>query len=791
MKYYFWIIAFCFLSACSLQKKERQVIDFTEDWKFTLSDSSKDYSIPNLDVSGWRTLNLPHDWSVEADFSVDYPATPGGGALPGGVGWYRKTFRMDNNLKNKLIFIDFDGVYRCSEVWINGHSLGFRPNGYISFRYDLTPYIQWDAENIIAVRVDNSKQPNSRWYSGSGIYRNVRLTITNPIHIDLWGISVTTPEVSEKEAIIRIQIALKNSSDEQNEIQIRHILKDRQGREVVSAISGELIQDMKIENPSLWSVDNPYLYLLITRLEKQGKIVDECETPVGIRYFEFNADKGFILNGKPLKINGVCNHHDLGCLGAAVHYPALKRQLQLLKDMGCNGIRCSHNPPTPELLYLCDSMGFIVMDEIFDMWETSKTAYDYSIYFSEWHERDLTDWILRDRNHPSVFMWSIGNEVIEQWGNNGDRIARRLAAIIKQLDSTRPITAACNNTSPNNSLFLPGILEVIGFNYALASYTKVPELFPGKPFIASETVSGLMSRGFYRMPSDSVYVMPSRWDLILPQHPVQQCSAYDNCHVPWGNLHEESWKYIKNQDFISGQYIWTGFDYIGEPTPYSWPSRSSYFGIIDLAGFPKDIYYMYQSEWTKRDVLHIFPHWNWKPGDTIDVWAYYNHADEVELFLNNKSLGIKKKENDDLHVCWRIPFEQGTLKAISRKAGHDVLIREIRTADEPVAIRLTADKVNLQADGKDLAFITVEVTDKDGVAVPTANSLVRFSVEGSGTIIGTDNGDPTDANSFQKHERNLFNGKCLVVIQSTKIKGKLIVKASSEGLTKEIYFPVN
>ena len=802
--------------ACSQKPLQvRQTLDFNEGWRFTLADTLADYSAVTVDASSWRTLDLPHDWSIESDFSAAFPATPGGGALPGGTGWYRKSFRLDNTQKDKQIYIDFDGVYQCSEVWINGHSVGFRPNGYISFRYDLTTHIRWDAENVIAVRVDNSRQPNSRWYSGSGIYRNVWLTITNPIHIDLWGIYVTTPAVGEKEATVRVQTTVRNEAA--LPVSISHTLYDNKGKKVAAVESSDNEQSFTIPSPSLWSVENPYLYKLITALKENGKIIDEYETPVGIRFFEFNNDKGFILNGKQVKINGVCNHHDLGCLGAAVNYRAIERQLQILKEMGCNGIRCAHNPPSPELLQLCDRMGFIVMNEAFDMWRKQKTTHDYSQYFPEWYERDLTDLILRDRNHPSVFMWSIGNEVLEQWTHAGTEvldlkeanvllnntkeidpqefesgevtfnmlITQRLAEITRALDPTRPVTAGCNETRTFNHLFRSGALDIIGFNYHIEDFSSVPENYPGKPFIAAETVSGLMSRGFYIMPSDSMYIMPERWDKPFDR-PVKHCSSYDNNHVPWGSNHEENWKVIKKHDFIAGQYIWTGFDYLGEPTPFWWPSRSSYFGIIDLAGFPKDVYYMYQSEWTDKRVLHVFPHWNWNDGDTVDIWAYYNHADEVELFLNGKSLGIKKKENDDLHISWRVTYLPGELTAISRKNGQEVLTRKIRTAGEPVAICLTADRNAIGATGKDLSFITAEVIDKDGNTVPTAGNLIRFSVEGHAMIAGTDNGDPTDSSSLKRPDRHLFNGKCLAVVQGGKQAGTIKVKAVADGLKEAV-----
>jgi len=553
------------------------------------------------------------------------------------------------------------------------------------------------------------------------------------------------------------------------------------------------------------------MYKMVTKLYVNGQLIDEYETPVGLRSFTFNIKSGFILNGKQLKINGVCNHHDLGALGAAVNTRAIERQLEILKKMGCNGIRCSHNPPSPELLDLCDKMGFIVMDEAFDMWEKRKSTYDYSIDFPKWHERDLTDLILRDRNHPSVFMWSIGNEVGEQWGedktnenlnlqqaniqlnkkkivNANDAelgryalLTKHLADITKALDPTRPVTAACNGTGENNPLFKSDALDLIGYNYNQGEYAKVPDRFPTKPFIVTESVSALQTRGFYLMPSDSMNIWPERWDIPFT-NPLQKCSAYDNSHAPWGTTHEDTWKIVKRLKHVAGQYIWTGFDYLGEPTPYWWPSRSSYFGIIDLAGFPKDVYYMYQSEWTQENVLHIFPHWNWEPGKMVDVWAYYNNADEVELYLNGKSLGKKAKVTDQMHVWWRVPFAPGTLKAISRKNGKEVMTTEIKTAGKPVSIRLTPDRSTITADGKDLSFVTVELLDKDGNTCPLADQLVKFTVASEGAIVGTDNGNQNDHVSLKKPERHLFFGKCLVIVQSNKKAGEIILNASVAGL---------
>lgn len=820
-KHYLFLFICTVLFSCSSSKKVRENVDFTEGWKFYLGDDSIAYNT-QYDDAKWRILDLPHDWSIEADFSLKNPATPGGGALPGGIGWYRKDFVVDKSDKGKNVYIDFDGIYWNSKVWINGHLLGERPNGYISFRYDLTPYIKVGESNVIAVRVDNSKQPNSRWYSGSGIYRNVRLVTTNALHVDLWGTYVTTPTVTKDNAEIKIETNIKNSSDLSQTFELYSILIDKDGKEIAGINNSESVgvgenismnQSLKVSNPILWSIDNPYLYKIVTRIEQNGKVVDEYETPLGIRYFSFDPNKGFFLNGESVKIKGVCNHHDLGFLGAAVNTRAIERQLEILKEMGCNGIRTSHNPPAPELLDLCDKMGFIVMDEAFDMWRKKKSPYDYSQYFPEWHERDLTDLILRDRNHPSIFMWSIGNEILEQWSHiNADTLdlqqanmvlnfantlnkkdidakelhvnsllTIKLADIAKKLDPTRPITTGNNETEPSNHIFRSGAMDIIGFNYHENNWVNFHEKFPNQKLIITESTSGLMSRGYYEMPSDSMNIWPERWDKPF-ERPVHHCSSYDNCHVPWGSTHEDTWRLVKNYDHISGVYLWTGFDYLGEPTPFWWPSRSSYFGVIDLAGFPKDIYYMYQSEWTNKDVLHIFPHWNWKEGQTVDIWAYFNNADEVELFLNGLSLGKKAKEKYVYHVFWRVPFQKGTLKAVSYKDGKEVLTREVKTTGDPISIKLTADRQTIKADGKDLSFITVEALDAEGNPVPVADNLINFTIEGDGFIAGTDNGDPTDPNSLKKPSRKLFSGKALAVVQSHKKAGKIILKATSSNL---------
>ena len=763
----------------------RTTVDFDKGWHFHLGDVKNGESAALADAN-WRLLDLPHDWSIEGKFSKDNPATPEGGALPGGIGWYRKTFTVPADKKDKLMYIDFDGVYQKSDVWINGHHLGFRPNGYISFRYELTPYLNYGAKkNVIAVKVDNSVQPNSRWYSGSGIYRNVWLVTTNKIAIDHWGTSVTTSEVSQASAKIHLQTAVKNGSAAN--IKLKSTVFDSNGKAVKSAVSNmsETVvnQDLTVENPHLWSVDHPYLYKIVSQVLSGNQVIDTYTTPLGIRYFDFDPDKGFSLNGKHLKILGVCDHHDLGSLGAAVNIRALERQLQMLKAMGCNGIRTSHNPPAPELLDLCDKMGFIVMDEAFDCWEWKKAKYDYHLYFKEWHKRDLEDQVLRDRNHPSVFIWSIGNEIPQQGDTSALRIAPELAGIVHSLDRTRPITTANDRPDKGNKIIQSGAIDLIGYNYHEFDYATFHDRFPGKKFIATETTSGLETRGHYDMPSDSIRIWPARWDRPFKEgNPDNSVSAYDNVRPAWGSTHEATWKVMKKYDFLSGMFIWTGFDYLGEPTPYSWPSRSSYFGIIDLAGFPKDIYYMYQSEWTNKTVLHIFPHWNWEPGKTVDVWAFYNHADEVELFLNGRSMGVKKKTGDDLHVMWRIKYEPGTLKAVSRKDGKVVLVREIHTAGAPAKIELTADRKNIKADGKDLSFITVKVLDKDGNLCPNADNLVRFKINGPGFIAGVDNGDEVSHDPFKANYRKAFNGLALAIVQSREKAGSITFTATADGL---------
>jgi beta-galactosidase len=696
--------------------------------------------------------------------------------------------------KEKLVFIDFDGIYRNSEVWINGHYLGLRPYGYSSFRYELTSFLKYGKEkNVLAVKVDNSQQPNSRWYSGSGIYRNVRLVTTEKIYVEHWGTYITTPEISEQQARVVIKTKVRNTLGKDQPFILKTSVVNSDGKEITAieekhigpnASLSELEQSLVVNNPILWSIENPYMYRMIVKIICDGKEYDSYETTFGIRSFVFDTAKGFLLNGKQAKINGVCNHHDLGYLGAAINYRALQRQLEIMKSMGVNGIRTSHNPPAPELLDLCDHMGFIVMDEAFDMWKKGKTEFDYSLNWDKWHRQDLQDMVLRDRNHPSIFIWSIGNEIIEQYDHtdsSGGIIARELCSIVRMLDGTRPILSNCNDPSPDNTILKNGSLDMIGFSYHTQNYADVSKNFPGKPFIGSETVSALATRGSYDMPSDSIRRWPIRWDSVFTSgNSDLTCSSYDNCSAPWGSTQEETWKLVKKLNFVSGQYIWTGFDYLGEPTPYSWPARSSYFGIVDLAGFPKDAFFMYQSEWTNKPVLHLFPHWNWNAGQTIDVWAYTN-CEEVELFLNGVSQGIQKKDGDKLHLVWRLTYTPGTLKAVGRTGGKEILTQEIKTAGAPAKIVLEADRSIITTDGKDLSFVTVKVLDAQGTLVPFADNLIHFDISGEGMIAGVDNGLQTSMESFKAPQRKAFHGLCLAVVQSNGRAGNIVLRAKAEG----------
>jgi beta-galactosidase len=720
---------------------------------------------------------------TEGMFESTSPSGSGGGYINAGTGWYRKEFKLHRSTQGKRVFIEFDGVYMNSDVWLNGVHLGNRPYGYSSFQYELTPHLKFgDEKNILAVRAD-VQQPCSRWYSGAGIYRHVRLTVTDPVHIAQWGTYVTTPEVTENEATIRIETRIQNQSASAQQVMLENVIVDDAGTKVANGSSMLKVmadnvvvfeQLLKVPKPKLWSLENPRLYRVESKVRTNDQIVDASVTPFGIRTFEFTMDKGFFLNGKHVAIKGVCEHHDLGSLGAAVNKRAIERQLEILKSMGCNAIRTSHNPPDPVLLNLCDRMGFLVMDEAFDEWKQSKTMFGYGRFFDEWSERDLTDMIHRDRNHPSIILWSIGNEIPEQGNANAYEMSKRLVDICHREDPTRPVTSACNSPEAAVKSGFAKPLDVVGINYQLPVY----QTLHGKgKLIASETASAISTRGEYNLVQDGD-------SLKIVKELNNQCTSYDIIAPNWGNTAESTLKAVKDAPWVAGEFVWTGFDYIGEPTPFPWPSASSYFGIVDLCGFPKDRYYLYQSQWTDKPMVHILPHWNWQgfEGKEIPVWCYSN-CESVELLLNGKSLGEKKFiDTKDLHLVWKVPYAAGSLQAIAKNNGKIVCKDEVQTAGAPARIVLTPDRTRINADGDDLSNIKIEIVDKDGHICPNADNLVKFKIEGEGVIAGVGNGNPVSHEYFRANERKAFHGLCLAVIQSKRERGTIHFSAESEGL---------
>ena len=720
---------------------------------------------------------------IEGIFESTSPAGSGGGYINAGTGWYRKDFKLPEDIKDKHVFIEFDGVYMNSDVWINGIHLGNRPYGYSSFQYELTPHLKFGGEkNVLAVRVDVN-QPCSRWYSGAGIYRHVRLTVTDSVHIEHWGTYVATPDVSESEATVSIETKIQNQSSSTQKVMLETTILDKLGNNVGGKSSlqtveadngGTFKQLIKISNPKLWSLENPTIYRVVSKVLINGNNVDVKETPFGIRTFKFTIDKGFFLNGRHVNIKGVCLHHDLGSLGSAVHKRAIERELEIMKNMGCNSVRTSHNPPDPELLELCDRMGFFVMDEAFDEWRQSKTMNGYGRFFDEWSGRDLTDMIHRDRNHPSIILWSIGNEIPEQGSADAYEMSKRLADICHKEDPTRPVTSACNTLEAAVKSGFTKPLDVIGINYQLPAY----QTFRGKvKMIASETASAVNTRGEYNLVQDGD-------SLRIVKEMNNQCTSYDISAPNWGNTAESTLRAVKDAPWVAGEFVWTGFDYIGEPTPFPWPSASSYFGIVDLCGFPKDRYFLYQSQWTDKPMIHILPHWNWQgfEGKEIPVWCYSN-CESAELFLNGKSLGEKKfSDTQDLHLEWKVAYTPGTLKVVAKNNGKIVCTDEVQTTGVPAKIVMTPDRKEINADGEDLSYVKIEIVDRQGRVCPNADNLVQFKIKGKGIISGVGNGNASSHESFKADNREAFHGLCLVIIQSKRDKGEIRLSAESEGL---------
>ena len=713
---------------------------------------------------------------VEGQFESGSPGGSGGGYINAGTGWYRREFRLPASFRGKRVVVEFDGVYMDSDVWLNGEHLGNRPYGYSSFQYDVTPHLKFGERNVLAVRA-RVQQPCSRWYSGAGIYRHVRLVATDSVHIAQWGTSVTTPEVSKREASVRVETKVLNQSSSTQTVKLVAVLVDDTGRKIATNSTalkleadsaGVCIQIFTLREPRLWSPESPRLYHAQINVLANGRPADDRTVPFGIRTFEFTTDKGFFLNGTHVDMKGVCLHHDQGSLGSAVHTRAIERQLEIMKNMGCNAIRTSHNPPAPELLDLCDRMGFLVMDEVFDEWIRNKTMYGYGRFFDAWSERDATDMILRDRNHPSIVMWSIGNEIPEQDNADAYDMAKRLADICHNNDPTRPVTSACNSPAEAERSGFSKALDVFGVNYNVPFY----QTLRGKAkLIASETASAVSTRGEYNLVQEG-------GTLTIKNQLKNQMSSYDDTTA------ESTLRAIKNSPWVAGQFVWTGFDYIGEPSPFPWPSVSSYFGIVDLCGFPKDRFYLYQSQWTDKPVVHLFPHWNWPgyEGKQISVRCYSN-CESVELFLNGISLGEKRaKDTKDLHLEWMVPYAPGTLRAVARNSAKTACTDEVQTTGAPAKIVLSPDRSQIRADGEDLSYVTVRIVDKEGRVCPDADNLIRFVIDGEGIIAGVGNGDPISHEAFKAHERKAFHGLCLAIVRSQHTPGAITLSAVSEGL---------
>jgi beta-galactosidase len=765
------------------------------------------YAQAGFDDSSWRQVNLPHDWAIEGPFTAQ--GGGGMGRLPSsGVGWYRKQLSIPAQDAGKSIFLDVDGAMSYSTVWLNGQLFGGWPYGYASWRLDLTPYVRPGEKNELTIRLDNP--PNSsRWYPGGGIYRNVWLVKTAPVHVGHWGTWLTTPEVSSSSASVHVTVTVDNDSTQSADavVSTRIFGLEPNGRRNRNAVANITPLKMQIPargsavvsgsgvvvQPRLWGPppqQRPNRYVAVTTVSVGDAVSDVYETPFGIRTLKFDPNEGFLINGEHIPLNGVCNHHDLGALGTALNYRALERQLEMLREMGCNAIRTSHNPPAPELLELTDKMGFLVMDETFDVWIREKTPLDFHLIFPDWHEQDLRAHVRRDRNCPSVILWSIGNEAGEQFtGTNGAALAKSLSDIVHEEDPTRPTTSAMNWAKANSPF--PASVDVIGLNYqgagirgAPGQYPAFHEKFPDRLIVGSETASALSSRGEYTFPvtSDNGAAVGANSGEGRARH---QVSAYELYCAAFGASVDKVFASQEKHPFVAGEFVWTGWDYLGEPTPFD-SSRSSYSGIIDLAGFKKDRFYLYQAHWRPDfPMAHILPHWTWpeRLGQVTPVHVFTS-GDEGELFLNGKSLGRRKKGPYEYRLRWDyVVYAPGNLSVITYNAGKKWATAVMRTADNPALLKLEPDRNEIHADGRDLSFVTVTVTDQSGWTVPRADHRIHLEVEGSGEIVATDNGDSTSLESFQSHDRNAFNGLCLAIIRGKRGQaGRIRLTASADGL---------
>jgi len=784
----------------------------------------------DFDDSQWENIVLPHDWAINGPFQEGDGAevTGGMGRLPSnGVAWYRREIEVTNADKDKQVYLDIDGAMSYCMVWLNGNLVGGWPYGYNSFRLDLSPYLDFKGENQLAIRLDNPNH-SARWYPGGGLYRNVWLTKTNKVHVAHWGAQVATRDVSEKSATVDFKVLVDNNSDlkvsvealtqiyaldengEINGIAVTSFAKEE--LEIPPGKSKRISSSALVSNPNLWGpppTQTPSLYKALTTLRSNGQIVDTFETVFGIRSLKFDPEQGILVNGELIKLKGVNEHHDLGALGAAFSVSAAERKLRILREMGCNAIRMAHNPPAPELLQLTDKMGFLVIDEVFDSWERKKTPHDFHLIFPDWHEADARAMVRRDKNHPSIIMWSYGNEVGEQYTDEeGAAIGRRLVEIVKDEDPTRLTTSAMNWAK--SDMPFPTAMDVISFNYqgegirqdpifdevkdrikTKPQYEPYRKKFPNKVILSSETASAASSRGIYLFPVTNKISAPMLHGNGKDDS-ISQVSAYELYAVDFGSTPDKVFASLDKHPYSAGEFVWTGFDYLGEPTPY-YDCRSSYNGILDLAGFPKDRFYLYQARWRPDfPMVHILPHWNWpdRVGKITPIHVITS-GDEVELFLNGKSLGRKKKGDFEYRLRWDdVVYEPGVVKAISYKDGKIWTEETIKTTGEPAKLMVSTDRSMISANGKDLSYITVKVADENGNYVANADNEIEFVVEGQGELVATDNGDPCDMTEFSSAKRNAFSGMALGIVRSKENQAgviKVIVRSAGlESATLEI-----
>ncbi|NIJ45907.1 beta-galactosidase [Wenyingzhuangia heitensis] len=801
-----------FLCLLGIQNSRAQDINFNDSWSF-FNDKAPGAEKPNFDDSKWRELNLPHDWAIEGPFDIKYNARAGG--LPfHGTGWYRKNFKLSSDKKGKVVRVEFEGAMYDAHVWVNGQFVGNRPYGYIGFEFDISKYLKFGNENnVIAVRLE-PKDLSSRWYPGAGLYRSVWLKIDEPVYVGQWGTYIATPTVSDKLGVVQNETTVENKSNQKAKVVVKHDYVSPAGITVASiddeievpanssAVSATYTN---IKNPKIWDIDSPNLYEVVTTIVQNGKIVDSYSSKIGLRSISFDTD-GFYLNGKKVRFNGVCLHHDNGALGSAVYKRADERKLQIMKNMGVNAIRTSHNPPSREFLEVCDELGLLVLDEAFDTWKVEKVPNGYNVFFEEWAERDLKDMIKRDRNHPSIIMWSTGNEIHEQHDKkNGWKVAKMLHEYCVEMDPTRPSTFGMNNFEAPYKMNFAQQADIAGINYKPTKYKYIHETYPQLALYGSETSSCTSSRGIYHLPIEK-----------YETHESLHVTSYDIIGPPWAYPPDVEFHFQEQNPNIMGEFIWTGFDYLGEPTPYGgkdnstngywnghWPSHASYFGAVDMCGFPKDRFYLYQSHWTTKPMIHLLPHWNWKgmEGETIPVYCYTN-LDAAELFVNGKSMGKKVKGKDltelivkfsryegdsfqsKYRLSWEVPYQAGNIKVVGYKNGKIVKEEQIFTAGKPAKVSLSVDRKEIAADGSDLSYVTVKVLDKNGNLCPDADNLVQFSLRGEGEIVGVDNGNQISLEPFQAKQRKAFSGMCLAIIKSTKKAGKIKLTANSKGLKR-------